>query len=74
MLLAKFHSSTQMKKHPWKLFIMEEYEDSTLLEKLDTEKQLLGFYVSGHPMDMYKEAWTRSVTVNLNSPEENPHI
>ncbi len=53
-------------------FNMEEYEDSTLLEKLDTEKQLLGFYVSGHPMDMYKEAWTRSVTVNLNSPEKIP--
>ncbi|NCB01891.1 MAG: DNA polymerase III subunit alpha [Spirochaetia bacterium] len=53
-------------------FIMEEFEDSTLLEKLDTEKQLLGFYVSGHPMDMYKEAWMRSVTVNLNSPEKIP--
>jgi len=43
-----------------------------LLEKLDTEKQLLGFYVSGHPMDMFKEAWNRSVTVNLNSPEKIP--
>ncbi len=53
-------------------FIMEEVEDSTLLEKLDKEKQLLGFYVSGHPMDMYKEAWKRSVTVNLRSPEKIP--
>ncbi len=53
---------------------MEEVEDSTLLEKLDTEKQLLGFYVSGHPMDMFKEAWNRSVTVNLSSPEKNSYF
>ena len=34
---------------------MEEFEDSTILEKLTWEKELLGLYVSGHPLDPYKE-------------------
>ncbi len=53
-------------------FSMEEMEDSTLLEKLEIEKQLLGFYVSGHPMDIYREAWQRAVTVNLSVQEKIP--
>jgi len=53
-------------------FTMEEMEDTTLLEKLETEKQLLGFYVSGHPMDVYREAWERAVTVNLAEREKIP--
>ena len=53
-------------------FEMEILPDSTLLEKLEIEKDLLGFYVSGHPMDMYKEVWKRSVTVDLGQPERLP--
>lgn len=34
---------------------LDEYEDSSLLEKLSWEKELLGLYVSGHPLDPYKE-------------------
>jgi DNA polymerase-3 subunit alpha len=53
-------------------FEMEEVEDSSLLEKLQIEKQLLGFYVSGHPLDIYKEAWARSVSVNLQASDKIP--
>lgn len=53
-------------------FDMEEHPDSTLLEKLEIEKELLGFYVSGHPMDMYKDVWKRCVTVDLGQPERLP--
>jgi len=46
-------------------FEMVPQEDSTLLEKLEIEKDLLGFYVSGHPMDMYKDVYKRCVTADL---------
>ena len=56
---------------------METFEmvfspDSTLLEKLEIEKELLGFYVSGHPMDIYRDVWKRCVTVNLGQPDRLP--
>jgi len=53
-------------------FEMVPYPDSSLLEKLDIEKDLLGFYVSGHPMDMYKDVWKRCVTVDLAFPDRLP--
>lgn len=53
-------------------FEMEVHPDSTLLEKLEIEKDLLGFYVSGHPMDMYRDVWKRTVTVDLGQPERLP--
>ena len=34
-------------------FVMEPHEDWTPAEKLESEKALLGFYVSGHPLDQY---------------------
>ena len=53
-------------------FEMDMLPDSTLLEKLEIEKDLLGFYVSGHPMDMYRDVWKRSVTVDLGQPDRLP--
>lgn len=53
-------------------FEMEKHEDITLLEKLEKEKQLLGFYVSGHPMDMYRTYWEKSVTVDLAHTDRIP--
>ncbi len=45
-------------------FTMTEVEDWAMNEKLETEKALLGFYISGHPMDAYKKAIAERVTVN----------
>ena len=53
-------------------FTMTEVEDWALNEKLETEKALLGFYISGHPMDAYKKAISERVTVNTARVETLP--
>jgi DNA polymerase-3 subunit alpha len=49
-------------------FEMVPQEDYSFLEKLDLEKNLLGFYVSGHPLQTYQDAWNRCVHINLGDP------
>ena len=51
-------------------FKFEEFNEMSRTEKLNTEKQLIGFYLSGHPMDEYKKIWQKSVKVNLGEPEK----
>ncbi|NBK21165.1 MAG: DNA polymerase III subunit alpha [Spirochaetia bacterium] len=53
-------------------FTMKEVEDWAINEKLETEKALLGFYISGHPMDAYKKAIAERVTVNTAQKEGIP--
>lgn len=43
-------------------FEYEEFPDSSFSQKLEDEKNLLGFYVSGHPLDMFKTQWEDSAT------------
>ena len=45
---------------------MEEVPDWDLKEKLAFEKERLGFYVSGHPLDKYKKAYQKHVTLPMN--------
>ncbi len=45
-------------------FEMRQVDDWQLSEKLETEKGLLGFYISGHPLDRWKTAIAQRVTVN----------
>ncbi len=47
----------------------EELPDWDQAEKLRIEKELIGFYFSGHPMDKYRMAWERSSTLDLAHPE-----
>ena len=47
----------------------EEVPDWDQTEKLRIEKELIGFYFSGHPMDKYRLAWERSVTLDLAHPD-----
>ncbi|MDR0323121.1 MAG: DNA polymerase III subunit alpha, partial [Treponema sp.] len=47
----------------------EAFPEKSRIEKLNLEKQLIGFYFSGHPMDEYKEIWQRAVNVNLAQTE-----
>ena len=47
----------------------EEFPQMSRTDRLNLEKQLIGFYFSGHPMDEYKEVWEKAVTVNLESTE-----
>ncbi len=43
----------------------EEFPAVSRADRLNMEKQLIGFYFSGHPMDEYKEIWEKSVVLNL---------
>lgn len=53
-------------------FTMKEEQDWEIHEKLETEKALLGFYISGHPMDAYKQAIKQRVTVNTAKTDQLP--
>jgi len=50
-------------------FEFEYFPELSREEKLKTEKELIGFYFSGHPMDEYKELWHRLVKINLGLSE-----
>ncbi|AEC02993.1 DNA polymerase III subunit alpha [Parasphaerochaeta coccoides] len=53
-------------------FTMTRHPDWEMREKLEIEKALLGFYISGHPLDLYRDAWKRSVLVDFSRPERFP--
>ncbi|MCF8124735.1 MAG: DNA polymerase III subunit alpha [Desulfotignum sp.] len=46
---------------------MEEWEDNFLLEM---EKEALGFYISGHPLDKHRKAIAKFATVNTITLQE----
>ena len=48
-------------------FVFEEFPEISRLEKLKIEKQLIGFYFSGHPMDEYRDLWEKTVKVDLGN-------
>jgi DNA polymerase-3 subunit alpha len=50
-------------------FEFEEFPETSREDKLKIEKELIGFYFSGHPMDEYKSLWQSLVKVNLGNEE-----
>jgi DNA polymerase-3 subunit alpha len=54
-------------------FEFEEAEEWSQRERLQFEKSLLGFYVSGHPLDPHKEIWQRSVNLDLSKQDRFMH-
>jgi DNA polymerase-3 subunit alpha len=50
-------------------FVLEPSEEYPRAELLRLEKELLGFYFSGHPMDEYKKIWERCADADLAHPE-----
>ncbi len=50
-------------------FIFEEIEDWPQKEKLRIEKELIGFYISGHPLDAYRKAFEKAVTFDIRFPD-----
>ncbi len=50
-------------------FKFEELEDWPQMEKLRIEKELIGFYISGHPLDAYRKAFDRASTFDVRFPE-----
>ncbi|MCL2800727.1 MAG: DNA polymerase III subunit alpha [Treponema sp.] len=50
-------------------FKFEEFPLRSRTDKLNIEKQLIGFYFSGHPMDEYKDIWETAVNANLGDTD-----
>ncbi|MCL2763746.1 MAG: DNA polymerase III subunit alpha [Treponema sp.] len=50
-------------------FSFTEHPPVSRADRLNMEKQLIGFYFSGHPMDEYKELWEKCVKANLGEIE-----
>ena len=48
-------------------FVFEQVEDYPPLEKLRIEKELIGFYISGHPLDEYTAVIKRSVSLTAKA-------
>ena len=48
-------------------------EEWPLAQRLQIEKQLLGFYVSGHPLDSYRKLWEKAVHIDLSKPDRFVH-
>ncbi|MDR2786681.1 MAG: DNA polymerase III subunit alpha, partial [Treponema sp.] len=51
-------------------FEFQSFPPMNRMEKLNIEKQLIGFYISGHPLDDYKEAWGKYVKLDLANNEK----
>ncbi len=49
-------------------FCPDEAEEYPRAEMLRFEKELLGFYFTGHPMDEYRRIWERSADADLAHP------
>lgn len=47
-------------------FVYEDVEDCSKLEKLNMEKELIGCYVSGHPLDDFKKAYEKATVNSIN--------
>ncbi|MHC6204474.1 DNA polymerase III subunit alpha [Breznakiellaceae bacterium SP9] len=47
-------------------FDFEDFPPITREEWLKVEKELIGFYFSGHPMDAYKAAWSNAADLDLS--------
>ena len=52
-------------------FSLEDVEEWNVLDLLAFEKEIMGFYFSGHPLDAHKTKWESSATLNLSSVPEN---
>ncbi|MDR2633982.1 MAG: DNA polymerase III subunit alpha [Treponema sp.] len=53
-------------------FVFTEVPEWDRMKKLNIEKDLMGFYFSGHPMDEYKQAWEQQATLHLAHLETAP--
>lgn len=45
---------------------IEHLPEWAATERLTHERELLGFYFSGHPLDDYRDRWRKSTTLNLS--------
>jgi DNA polymerase-3 subunit alpha len=66
--VSLFDGSGEEEYPPFSVNRQEEYPRS---EVLRIEKELLGFYFSGHPMDEWRKVWERCSDADLAHPERS---
>ena len=54
-------SEETSQKHKYNLTILKEYDERTLL---DMEKEMLGIYISGHPLEKMKDSIKKNTNIN----------
>jgi len=69
MSLFEFGSETDRESFRMRLPNVPEFDKQELLQ---FEKEVLGIYLSGHPLDEYREVWQRTVTAKATDfiPDE----
>jgi DNA polymerase-3 subunit alpha len=50
-------------------FEFTRFPEMDRMELLNIEKELIGFYFSGHPLDEYKEWWEQNVKLDTSDPD-----
>src|SRR5690606_29063687 len=53
------------------LAVVEDFDEK---EKLGYEQQLLGIYVSGHPLDKFQQVMEQLVSMNIASIQDLPKV
>jgi DNA polymerase-3 subunit alpha len=53
-------------------FEFKPFPEASREDRLKIEKDLIGFYFSGHPLDDYKEEWERFVKLDLSAADNAP--
>ncbi|GHV75500.1 DNA-directed DNA polymerase [Spirochaetia bacterium] len=65
---ASLFDDTDTQAYPEYQFTVHPEMDR--MERLNIEKELIGFYFSGHPLDDYKEAWEKLVRLDLSDVDK----
>ena len=62
-----FDPDEYQEMHTLQLEEMEEWPHNELLRY---ERENLGFFISGHPLDQYREVWEKAVNIDITTPEK----
>ncbi|GHV25694.1 DNA-directed DNA polymerase [Spirochaetia bacterium] len=65
---ASLFDDTDTQAYPEYKFI--DHPELDRMERLNIEKELIGFYFSGHPLDDYREAWEKFVKLDLSDADK----
>ncbi|GHT85834.1 DNA-directed DNA polymerase [Spirochaetia bacterium] len=65
---ASLFDDTDTQAYPEYQFTVQPELDR--MERLNIEKELIGFYFSGHPLDDYREAWEQFVKLDLSDADK----
>jgi DNA polymerase-3 subunit alpha len=53
-------------------FVFKDFPEAGRERWLELEKELLGYYASGHPMDAHRDAWKYAADLDLSQAEKAP--